>query len=587
MTAQENTPPPVTEEAGHPSRRQVLFGAAALGVAAAAGGGLLEACSSGTNGTGGGGGGTDARHQTLFVAGFQWGPPQNFNPTNPNAVWPTAVDQMQLLYETLVGFDLRDGSLKPHLAASLDTPDPKTIVVKVQPDAKWADGQPVTADDVVYTFDLAKRHTEVPWSSIWTYLTSVTKTDDKTATFALNPANVNPGIVKANLSTTPILPSHLWTQYESANPKIVEFTNTQPVGSGPYKLESYNATQVKYVRDDGYWGKSVHGKVPPPKWIVHPIFKDNAAGDLALQQGQVDVSQQFTPQIWKMWQDKHLPVSTWFDKPPYHLPGSIPMMVINTTKPGLNNPKVRIALAHAIDYARIAATAMSQYSDPAQASVILPTGAEQQYFDAAAVQANGWKFDQAKAKSLLQATGVKLSGLKMITPTGWSDWQAALNIVVDNLKAIGVGIEANFPEAPQCTTAVQNGNFDIAIWYIAGAGPAAPWQRFRDVLDSRGVPKPGASAFYNYGRFTHPQVAGLLDKAATASGDELKGLFKQLDDIYRENAPMIPLMYRPLDFFEANASFWTGFPSSANPTGPPTFRGDGIAWLYGLSPKSK
>jgi peptide/nickel transport system substrate-binding protein len=587
MTAQENMTPPVPEDAGKPSRRQVLFGAAALGVAAVAGGGLLEACSTGTNGTGGGKG-TDARHQTLFVAGFQWGPPQNFNPANPNAVWPTAVDQMQLVYETLVGFDLRDGSLKPHLAASLDTPDPKTIVVKMQPDAKWADGQPVGADDVVYTYKLGKTHPEVPWSSIWTYLSDVTKTDDKTVTFALNPSNVNPGIVKANLSTTPILPSHLWTGYESANQKIVEFTNTQPVGSGPYKLESFNTSQVKYVRDDNYWGKSVHGKVPPPKWIVHPIFKDNAAGDLALQQAQVDVSQQFTPQIWKMWQDKHLPVATWFDKPPYHLPGSIPMMVINTTKPVLSNPKVRIALAHAIDYARIAATAMSQYSDPANASVILPTGAEQQYFDAAAVQANGWKYDPDKAKSLLQAAGnPKLGPWTMQTPTGWSDWQAALNIVVENLKAIGVDIKANFPDAPVVTTAVQNANFDIAIWYIAGAGPAAPWQRFRDVLDSRGVPKPGTSAFYNYGRFSHPQVAGLLDKAATASGDELKGLFKQLDDIYRENAPMIPLMYRPLDFFENNATVWTGFPSAKNPTGPPTFRGDGIAWLYGLSAKSK
>ena len=103
----------------------------------------------------------------------------------------------------------------------------------------------------------------------------------------------------------------------------------------------------------------------------------------------------------------------------------------------------------------------------------------------------------------------------------------------------------------------------------------------------RGVPKPGASAFYNYGRFSHPQVAGLLDQAATASNDAVKGLYKQLDDIFRENAPMIPLMYRPLDFFEYNATYWKGFPSAKNPTGCPTFRGDGIAWLYGLSPKSK
>jgi peptide/nickel transport system substrate-binding protein len=231
---------------------------------------------------------------------------------------------------------------------------------------------------------------------------------------------------------------------------------------------------------------------------------------------------------------------------------------------------------------------MSQYSDPAQSSVIIPKGAEAQYFDAANVAANGWKFDVDKAKQLLQQAGSpKLGPWTLQTPSGWSDWQSALQIVVDNLKAVGVDIKANFPQAPQVTTAVQNGNFDLAIWYITGAGPAAPWQRFRDVLDSRGVPKVGASAFYNYGRFSDARVAALLDQAATATGDQLKQLYTQLDTIYIQNAPMIPLMYRPLDFFEFNQSAWTGFPTAANPVAPPMFRGDGVAWLYNLTPKTK
>jgi peptide/nickel transport system substrate-binding protein len=80
-------------------------------------------------------------------------------------------------------------------------------------------------------------------------------------------------------------------------------------------------------------------------------------------------------------------------------------------------------------------------------------------------------------------------------------------------------------------------------------------------------------------------VPALLDKAATATGDELKTTLLQLDTIFMQKAPMIPLMYRPLDFFEYNGSVWKGFPTEKNPTAPPTFSGAGVLWLYDISPK--
>ena len=167
-----------------------------------------------------------------------------------------------------------------------------------------------------------------------------------------------------------------------------------------------------------------------------------------------------------------------------------------------------------------------------------------------------------------------------------------MTIIVENLKAVGLNASAQFPQPPQTITNVQNGNFDLAVFYVSGASPGTPWQRFRDALDSRGVPPIGQSAFYNYGRFTNPQWAGLLDKAATATGAfmmgiALKSLFTQLDTIFMQNAPMIPIMYRPLDFFEANETAWTGFPSSATNSAAPMFRGAGVDWLYQISPKTK
>ena len=583
----------------HASRRQVIVGAALLGAGAAVGGGLVTGC-----GTGGSDSGdkNDERHQTLFMAGWQWGPAPNFNPCSPTAGFPCQTNQMHLIYETLFAFDLRDSSLKPELGVSFDMPDGKTIVVKMQKDAKWQDGKPVTADDVVFTFDLGKRHPEVNWNSAWEYLAGVTKVDDTTVKFALNPERTNPGMTKTNLCQTYILPAHLWTEIEKSNAKIVEYPNNQPVGSGPYKLGPVDQSKLSYLRDDNYWGKSLHnGQLPATKKIVHPIFKDNAAGNLAFESGEVDVMQQFTPQIWKMWEDKKKPVVTWFREPPYFIPGGMPMLVFNTAKPGLNNPKVRRAIAYSIDYARIAEQAMSKYSDPAQSSLLLPKGSDQQYFDAANVAANGWKFDPEKTKQILEGElgakkgsdgiyvlpdGTKLGGWKVQTPTGWTDWQTAIQIVAESTKKVGLGIEVDFPEANQLTPNVQTANFDLVLWYIGAQTTAAtPWQRFRDVMDMRGVNPAGQNAFYNYGRFSDPRVAPLLDKAATATGDELKKTYKELDTIYMQNAPMVPLMYRPLDFFEANESVWTGFPTEKNPTAPPTFSGAGMLWLYELKTK--
>ena len=430
---------------------------------------------------------------------------------------------------------------------------------------------------------------------MWDYLDKVEATDPRTVTFTLGQKPYNPAMVKASLTGTFILPKHVWEPLEKQGKPMGEHENLKPVGSGPYKLATYNQQQVSLTRFDGYWGKTVMGGLAKPKTIVHPIFKGNQDGDLRFERGGVDVMQQFTPQIWKMWEDKHLAVSTWFKKAPYHVPGGIPMLVINTTKKGLDNPKVRRALAFAINYADIADKAMSRYSTAANSSVILPTGAESKYFDKDNVAANGWKYDPAQATKILEQElkakkgsdgiyvlpdGTRLGPYTAQTPTGWTDWQNALRIAANNAKAVGIEIRTKFPEAPNVTSSVQAGDFDLACWGVSSTSPGTPWQRFRDVLDSRGVAKLGKPAFWNYGRFNDPTVATLLDKVAAAQESELKDLYKQLDTVFMKSVPMIPLMYRPLEFYEFNETNWKNFPDEKNPYAPPMFSGAGIAWLY-------
>ena len=141
-------------------------------------------------------------------------------------------------------------------------------------------------------------------------------------------------------------------------------------------------------------------------------------------------------------------------------------------------------------------------SRPTPAS-LFRTGYESKFYDAAAVQAEGWKFDPAKAKDILEndlkakkgsdgiyelPDGTKFGGWKLITPTGWTDWNTACEIVAKSVKEVGIDISTEFPQAPTAISRWQNGDFDLCMNSYTGVNPASPWIRFRDALDDRGVP---------------------------------------------------------------------------------------------------
>ncbi|HYP45909.1 MAG TPA: ABC transporter substrate-binding protein [Propionibacteriaceae bacterium] len=530
--------------------------------------------------------------ETFFISGFQWAAPTNFNRMAPTPAWPMAGGQSQLIYESLLRFNLLDGSLAPGLGKSLDESTPGTLVVPLQDGTKWSDGSELTADDVVFTFELAKKNDGLYYSNVWQYLDSVTATDPRTVTFKLTQKTLNPGQVKDAMANVLIMPKAIWSKIDSA--KLVSEPNMKPIGSGPYLLDKADQTQIALKRNDDYWGKEVYG-TPAPKAIIHPIFKDNNAADIKLQNLEIDGAQTFTAQIWKM-KESGKPVRTWLNKKPYHLPGNLPMLIFNLKKKGLDNPQVRKAIAYAIDTPNIAKTAMSDYSEPAKASLIVPTGYESKYFDQAAVDKNGWTYNKEKAVQILEGElkakkgsdgiyvlpdGTKLGGWKLITPVGWTDWNTACEIVAKSAQAVGIGITTSFPQAPTMTSRMQNMDFDLCMFSYSGVGAASPWTRFRDAMDNRGVAGPGKTAYYNYNRFSHPDVPALLDQAAGAKDDAgRKAALGKLDDIYREQVPTVPLMYRPLEFYNINETNWTNFPTEENPYAPPMWQGAGIQWMF-------
>jgi len=540
------------------------------------------------------------RNNTLYINGWQWGAPTNFNPFNATPAWP--VRNSEYLYETLFGYNLITGKLDPILGEKYQWKDNLTLVVTLHKGTKWQDGKPLTANDVKYTFDLGKKYS-LYYSSVWDYITSVKVINPQTIEIKLNQSKPYKKVVESYLGSIYIAPQHIWSNLEKKN-ALTTAVNLKPVGSGPYKLLSFNQNQIVLERDDNYWGIKYFGK-PAPVRIVHPIFKSNDAGNLAFEKGQIDLSQQFCPQIWKMWEDKKLKVGTWYRNAPYYIPATIPSLWINIHKKPLDNPLVRRALAYAINYEKIAETAMSRYSPPAQSSLIIPIGVpEKKYFDKADVEKYGWKYDPKKAIEILEKQlkakkgsdgiyvlpdGTRLGPFTVECPYGWTDWMTALEIVAESARKVGIDIRTNYPEAPVFDEHRFSGNFDLLMYTPAPSyGPAYPWQRFRDVMEYRGVPEMGQTAYWNYNRYKNEEAAKLLDKAAVTTDEkELAKIYKQLNIIFMKDIPIIPLMYRPWDFYQYNEKYWTGFPNEKNPVAPPHFNGAGVKVLYKIKPVGK
>jgi peptide/nickel transport system substrate-binding protein len=256
-----------------------------------------------------GGGGSSSvstlpRNETLYFNGLLWGAPTHFNPFNVDSsfgITPFTPLSRQLIYETLFVFNLLDAKLYPQLADSYAWSG-QNVTIKLNPNVHFSDGKPMTADDVVYSYELQNRYA-TSGTAWWSYIDSVRKVDNLTVEIRGKASNFNPKHIETSLVALYIVPKHVWETIERNNPPptgIVQYPNWEPIATGPYKPYIYDDTKAVLVRDDNYWGKhaSRYGKLPAPKYVAHNVYRDNAAGDAAFRAGEVDVSQQFISQVW-------------------------------------------------------------------------------------------------------------------------------------------------------------------------------------------------------------------------------------------------------------------------------------------------
>ena len=162
--------------------------------------------------------------------------------------------------------------------------------------------------------------------------------------------------------------------------KILIFRNeNNPVASGPYILKNFSPDQIVLERVENYWRNSNYsGRKPAPKYIIHSIYDGNDNFNSAMVRGNLDVSSIYLPRIWEKTKDS---IRAWSREEPYQLPSTITVLVIATQKEPFNNVNFRRALIHAIDFEKIKARALSNYTPTMQPGFILPFGPEKKFFN--------------------------------------------------------------------------------------------------------------------------------------------------------------------------------------------------------------
>ncbi|MDH7474085.1 MAG: ABC transporter substrate-binding protein [Anaerolineae bacterium] len=508
---------------------------------------------------------TYARNETLYVSGAAWGPPSDWNPF---ITWSKAntTGTIGLVYETLFLYDPLTDKYIPWLAESGKWVDADTYVLKLREGITWSDGQPLTAADVVFTYELGKKYAAIWFSPMWTYLKSATATSDYEVTFEFTEHPLYQEWDN-NLYNIAIVPKHLWES--RTEEEITAGANENPVGSGAYLYETHSEDRNVWVRNENWWATKLLGLKPAPKRIVDMRFSSNNVALGAVIKGEVDLSNNFLPGIATLSEKGY--VKTYFAGPPYMLSANTAVLFLNTTKKPMDDPAFRKAVAFAINTNDIVNVAYANLVKAANPTGLLPS--LEKYVDKDVVARLGFSYDPDKAKQILADAGYKdVDGdgfveapdgskieLEVTCPFGWTDWMEAIKIIANSAQAAGINIKDATPDYGAWNTALTTGTFDMTLNNWAGMSNT-PWTLYNLLFRH---PIQDVMGSGNFGRYNNQQMFDLVDQLAATPSDDVEGMkavCSQIQELMLTEMPVIPLWYNGL-WAQYSDAVWTNWPT--------------------------
>jgi peptide/nickel transport system substrate-binding protein len=356
----------------------------------------------------------------------------------------------------------REREVEPQLAQSWEMPDEKSYRFHLVPNVTWHDGKPFTSADVVYTFEHALGVNPAT-ESLKSMIESVTAVDDLTVDVVLSSPS-GAFLAMLNPMNFSIVPKHVYEGTDLlSNP-----ANRAPIGTGPYKFESWDGNQITLVRNDAYW------QGPPAiPTVVFTVSADPNARALALKNNDIDYINSFDlpyEALRQLQDEEGVTLDTG------RASTSMQQLQFNTRNPVLSSPAVRKALFSAIDREFVSQTVFGGLSPAGTAALPADHWANSGEVD----YMKEFPFHPAQAEAALDAAGFpkdasgKRFSMNLRFDTSVPGSERTTEVIADNWRSIGVDTVVMADERQVFTdTVYAKHDFDAFIINIAsGADPA-------------------------------------------------------------------------------------------------------------------
>jgi peptide/nickel transport system substrate-binding protein len=460
------------------------------------------------------------------------------------------------IYEPLFFFNqLSSDAPVPMLGDSFTySADGKTVTIKLKTGVKWNDGQPFTADDLVFTMGYGPNKTDK--------LISAKATDDSTVVLTYKtPQFTNESQL---LGATMIVPKHIWSKIDN----YMKETNPKPVGTGAYVVQTTSDASYTLSANPNY-------RDPVPITNVQFLGIDsNQSGQDLLTTGQIDWTGMFIAN-------------------PDEVTGSGAIGTMNqqqdpTTiitcadaskgcKGDQTDVAVRQAINVAIDRSQLAEKAWVNLVGKANpAFVLLPR--DQQWLSDQSLAESPQSADQAKAGQILEAAGYtkdakgyygkggKEITLDLFSPDGWTDYNDAAKLIAEQAGKAGIKITPRTVSEAEYWTPVTNGDFQLAMYGLTQSIVADPFSNYDQYFNGLSTAKVGDAPTrgQNYSRYSNATVDAAVEAAgATNDPATKKAEYAKIQAQIAVDLPYIPVVLNASQAFFNTKSF-TGWPTDDN-----------------------
>ena len=571
------------------------------------------------------------RDQTLIVDML------NARVANPNTQNPyqqgatTNQGFHQIAGALLWDIDTATGKQIPDLAAEMPQAVDDTFTkfrVALRQNLTWSDGQPFSADDVVFTSDMIAKTSALAYSGAFKgTIKSVTKLDDHTVQIeTVKPTPRLAAVLGSLIYGNPfqVVPKHIWEKQDPAT-----FNNMPPVTISAYKYKSNdpNGTWFLWERRDD-WKNSDIGQIvgePAAKYVLFRSYGTEEKRVLAMAQNDMDILVDVSPESLDILRQQNPKVHAWFKGFPYaNLDDPCERgMHFNTSKAPYDKAETRWALALAInlEQASIATFSgmlrasplgmppttvlMNTYDKPmtpwlkdlALADGYKPfdpdyavrLGERLRKEGATDIPADPdklrdllgvgwWKHDPAEAAKLLQQVGFKKDGDHWLKPDG-SPWKITINApadfevesqrlafaVANEWNAFGIPTTVQQMQDGPFFTAENTGDYEVGSYWGSSCGIIPdPFVRMEGWHKDYIRPN-GTPAAFNQGRYSNDALSSVIDKLRAIPTEDPQ-IVPLGVDILKQLAEGLPAieMFGTSKFVPVNETYWTNYPSAEN-----------------------